>query len=146
LHGLRRETEALPKSFWRRLQAWIGISLGDEKTLLSGLARRLGWATAGVAVVLVMAPLTSPWIGLTVLAIWWLPLLWHIIFRLLAAGVCLGLVIAAVVIRPLNPRMPAGGARTISFLVLTCLELILLILAFAYAGGSLLSEAMQPAQ
>jgi hypothetical protein len=142
MRRLRQEVEALPKPIWRRLQALIGISFEDENSFFNALARRLAWTTAGIGVALLTGAIISPWVGLVLLAIWLLPLLWHIALRVLAGVVAIGLVTMVVGLRPLNWRMAAAGAGAVGFLVLTFLELGLLISAFAYAGGGLLSEAM----
>jgi hypothetical protein len=143
LRRLRLEAKAVPKSFWQRFQSWIGISLEDEQTFLNGLARRLAWLTIGVALAFALAAITSPWVGLAILVIWWIPLAWNIVLRFLAAAFGIGLTVVAVVgIRPLNSRRLVIGLRMIGFLVFTCLEIILLICSFSYAGGWLLSEAM----
>ena len=143
LRRLRLEGKALPKSFWQRFQSWIGISLEDEQTFLNGLARRLGWLTIGVALAFALAAITSPWVGLGVLVIWWIPLAWYIVLRFLAAAFGIGLAVVAVVgIRPLSSRRLVIGLRIIGFVVFTCLEIILLMCSFSYAGGWLLSEAM----
>ena len=140
LHRPRREAEALPKGLWRHLQACIGISLEDETTLLGGHARRLAWTSGGAALALATAPVTSPWIGLVILAICWLPLAWNIVLRLLAVVFSAGLL----TLIPWNRRAISPGAKALGFSALTLLEMILLIVVFAYAGGGLLSDAMSP--
>jgi hypothetical protein len=52
---------------------------------LRGLARRLGWITAGAALVSGLASAAPAWVGLVVLAIWFLPSFWQGVFLHIAA-------------------------------------------------------------
>ncbi len=74
------------------------------------------------------------------LAIWWVPLSWNIVLRLLAVVFAIGLLALA----PFTKHGIVLGTRALGFVALTILEITLLVTAFSYAGGGLLSEAMAP--
>jgi hypothetical protein len=65
-----------PRSQWQRLGPWLGLTF-EEDTLLDGLARRLAFATVGAGVVMAVGSVAPAWVGLTVLTVWFLPLLYH---------------------------------------------------------------------
>ncbi len=139
---LRREAEASSKSWGPRIQGWVGLNLDDEKTLLNGLARRLVFATAGVITVLVVVSVAPPWVGLAILVLWFIPLLWHIVLRFLAVLVGAAFVAFGIGMRRLNWQIAAGAGQVVVLFGLAMLEFTILILAFSYLGGWLLSETV----
>jgi hypothetical protein len=129
LHRLMQEAEGVPKSLWRRIRGWLGFSLSDG-TLLGGLARRLIYATAGVGVVVAIGLVAPPWVGLTVLILWFLPLLWHCALSHVVALLGLGLVGLA--------GFGAINSRLIGFIAATLLEMGVLVITMALLTGWLL--------
>jgi hypothetical protein len=129
LYRLIQAAEAAPKSLARRIRGWLGLSLEDG-TLLGGLARRLIYAIAGVGVVVAIGLPAPPWVGLTILVFWFLPLLWHCALCHVVALLGLGLVGLAG-IRALNWRL-------IGFMAATLLEMCVLVSTMALLGGWLL--------
>jgi hypothetical protein len=133
---LCQEASASPQSRWRRLGGWLGFIEDDDPVdgkkapLIGGLARRLAYVAAGAGVVRLLGSLAPPWVGLVVLAVWFLPLLVHVGFRQ-----CAVLLIV--------PMVGIGGFgvvdwRVVGFVGVTLLEECVLVLTVALLGGWLL--------
>jgi hypothetical protein len=102
----------------------------EEESILGGLARRLAWTAGGAAVVLAVGLLGPAWLGLVVLAVWFLPLLLHAAFRqLLMMGAVALLAFAGF----RRDSLPAVG-----LIAVTLLEEVLLVVTVALLGGWLL--------
>jgi hypothetical protein len=97
--------------------------LADDEPLLDGLGRRLAWTASGAGVVLLMGSVARPWLGLAVLGLWFLPLLCHAGFRLLAAMGTVALVGLA--------GFGALSWRVVGFVAVTLLEEVVLVLTVA---------------
>lgn len=106
----------------------------DDEMLLSGLAQRLAWTAAGAGVVLLAGSVAPAWIGLVVLAVWFLPLLCLAGFRMFAAMLVAGMV-GLVPFSALS--WPVVG-RVVGFVGVTMLEECVLVLTVALLGGWLL--------
>jgi hypothetical protein len=124
------------RSRWRHLGSWLGLIEDDDPLerrdapLLGGFARRLTYAAAGAGVVRLVGSLAPPWVGLAVLAVWFLPLLCHAGFRQL-------------VVLLIVPVVGLAGFRALDRRVLGCagltlLEECILVLTVALLGGWLL--------
>jgi hypothetical protein len=128
LHRLMREAELRPRSRWQRVRGWLGLTFEDA-TVLGGLARRLACAAAGAGVVLAAGSVAPAWVGLTVLAVWFLPLLCHAGLRQFAVLLGCGLVALAGV-RALPQVLGPFAAQVF--------EECVLVLTVALLGGWLL--------
>jgi hypothetical protein len=104
------------------------VRVVTEETLLSGLTRRLAWITAGAALVSGLSSVFPGWVALIVLAIWYVPLVWHTVFcDLIAAG--------AVMFMGLVGR---SSWRLIAFVLAAAFEQGLVAGTFGLLAGSLL--------
>jgi hypothetical protein len=146
-----REAAAAPKSRWQRLGILIGLLedddlLGERKPpLLGGLTRRLAYLTAGAAVGRVLGEMALPWVGLAVLAVWILPLLCHIAFRIMAVVAGAFFLSLARGLESVNwHRRIRDDVVLFGYYVGTMLELVVVILSFAWLGGWLLEAAVGP--
>jgi hypothetical protein len=106
------------------------LDLEEDETLLGGLARRLAWMAAGAGVVLVVGALAPAWVGLLVLAVWFLPLLLHAALRQLPVMGALALLVLA--------GFGRDSWEVVGFVAVTVLEEVLLVVTVALLGGSLL--------
>jgi O-antigen ligase len=104
-----------------------GPIAADEESLLSGLARRLGWVTGGAAVVSAVGAVAPGWVGLIVLGVWFLPLVCHAAVRQFAVLLAIGVVGLA--------GFGALSGRLIGFVAVTLAEECVLVLTVALLAG-----------
>jgi hypothetical protein len=125
------EEERRPKGRWERVRTSLGFSF-EERTVLDGLARRLVYLTVGAGGVLAVGSIAPAWVGLTVLAIWFLPLLLYVGLRWVL--VCGAVALATLTTLRSSPKL-------LGLFACHLLEQCAVILTFSYLGAWLLYMA-----